>query len=85
MKKLKGSHVEDFNDENIDKPSIVSNAKLVPYIPTPGVMIALDNFVKNVSDAIAVNQDDWPKGRTLELSLEFAIVPMSFNAKFGQN
>lgn len=76
---------EDLGEEIDDKPAVISEMKIVPYSPTAEVAGAFDDFLKKVRDAAVVNSVDWPKGRTLELTLEFAVVPKSISAKFRHN
>lgn len=84
MKKNTENNLNDFEDENIGKTEVIAGAALVPYVKTTEIAIAIDDFTKNIRKAIAVGQDDWPKGRTLEFTLEFAVVPKLIRAKFGQ-
>ena len=85
MKTITEKLLEDFEGENVDKPDVRVGAELVPYVPTNEVTIAIDDFFEKMREAIGVSQADWPKGRSLELALKFAVVPKSLKAKFSQN
>ena len=84
MKKITDILSNDYEDENDDKPDVRGSAELVPFSPTAEVTRAIEDFKKQVKEALAVSPVDWPKGRTLELNLKFAVVPISLEAKVGQ-
>jgi len=83
MKKINEKLFGNYVDEN-DKPNILGGAELVPYVPTDDVNNAMANYFKNIKEALAVRPEDWPEGRTVTFTLIFALVPTSFETKFGQ-
>lgn len=68
----------------VDTPDVLVKAELAKYVPANEDTNAIDDFCIKIREAIAVSPADWPKGRTLELTLKFALVPITLNAKFGQ-
>lgn len=86
MKKVTNTSMEMVEVDNHEKSSqnVSAEAKLIPYSPTAEVEKAVWDFGEKVREAIAVNPADWPKGRTLIYEVEFAVVPKTLTAKFGQ-
>lgn len=77
--------VENVIQRNEDSSIDVSiRCELVPFPQTTEVEQAFSYFLEKLREGRAVPSEDWPAGRTLELTLEFALVPKQIKAKFGQ-
>lgn len=64
----------EFVDEVEEDHQVSAEANLTPYHPTVEVEKAVWDFGEKVHEAVAVDSADWPKGRTLEFEMEFALM-----------
>ena len=85
MKKNTVCCVEDFeDDDDDDTPDVNVKAELVPFFPTAEIQKAFDESEEKFQKTIKVSPINWPKGRTCNITLKLALVPIALVVEFGQ-